>query len=123
MTDTAAVEILADADADLPAFGHRSDYIQAILTHDVDDQYWTGLDHRDRVADVTVPVSSIGGWYDICLPGQIRDFTTLQAAGRPARLSIGPWTHTSVDNTVIRARQSSSVSPTHAAHSRRSAPW
>lgn len=51
---------------------------------------------------MTVPVSSIGGWYDIFLPGQIRDFTTLQAAGRPARLTIGPWTHTSLDNTLTR---------------------
>ncbi|WP_200305379.1 CocE/NonD family hydrolase [Streptomyces adelaidensis] len=49
---------------------------------------------------MTVPFSSIGGWYDIFLPGQIRDFTTLRAAGREARLTIGPWTHTSVDSTV-----------------------
>ncbi|WP_371663040.1 CocE/NonD family hydrolase [Streptomyces sp. NBC_00280] len=97
-----ALDTLPLADADLAALGHRSDYIQAILAHDADDPHWTGLDHRDRVADVTVSVSSIGGWYDIFLPGQIRDFTILQAAGREARLTIGPWTHTSVDNTVIR---------------------
>ncbi len=42
-----------------------------------------------------MPVSSIGGWYDIFLPGQIRDFEILQEAGRPARLTVGPWTHTS----------------------------
>jgi uncharacterized protein len=28
------------------------------------------------------------------MPGQLRDFQTLQQAGRPARLTIGPWTHT-----------------------------
>ncbi len=58
---------------------------------------WAGIDHRHRVAAVTVPVSSIGGWYDIFLPGQLRDFQILQEAGRPARLTVGPWTHTTMD--------------------------
>jgi putative CocE/NonD family hydrolase len=53
------------------------------------------------VAEVSVPVSSIGGWYDIFLPGQLRDFQILQQAGRPARLTVGPWTHTSGDGTAI----------------------
>ena len=43
-----------------------------------------------------MPVSSIGGWYDIFLPGQLRDFQILQEAGRPARLTVGPWTHASM---------------------------
>ncbi|MFI1212943.1 CocE/NonD family hydrolase [Streptomyces sp. NPDC020802] len=87
--------------ADVAAFGGRSAYIQDILTHDADDPRWDGFDHRDRVADVTVPVSSIGGWYDIFLPGQLRDFRILQDAGRPARLTVGPWTHTRLDNKVF----------------------
>ena len=51
---------------------------------------------------MTVPVSSIGGWYDIFLPGQLRDFMTLQEAGRTARLTVGPWTHLSTDPTMMR---------------------
>ncbi|MGI8331382.1 CocE/NonD family hydrolase [Actinomadura scrupuli] len=88
--------------ADVAAIGHRSDYIQDILACDAEDPRWAGIDHRHRVAEVTVPVSSIGGWYDIFLPGQIRDFQILQEAGRPARLTIGPWTHLSVDGTAVR---------------------
>jgi predicted acyl esterase len=106
--------------ADVAAIGHRSDYIQDILAHDADDPRWAGIDHRHRVAEVSVPVSSIGGWYDIFLPGQLRDFQILQEAGRPARLTVGPWTHTSGDGTAI-PRPSSSGSPTPAASSRRSA--
>ena len=87
--------------ADVAALGHRSDYIQAMLTHDNDDAYWAAADHRDRVAAVTVPVSSIGGWYDLFLPGQLRDFRVLQQAGRPARLTIGPWPHSQPTNTAI----------------------
>ena len=87
--------------ADVAAIGHRSDYIQDILAHDADDPHWARLDHRHRVAEVTVPVSSIGGWYDIFLPGQLRDFKVLQEAGRPARLTVGPWTHIALTNTGV----------------------
>ena len=82
--------------ADAAAIGHHSDYIQDILAHDSGAPRWAGIDHRQRVAGVTVPVSSIGGWYDIFLPGQLRDFQILQEAGRPARLTVGPWTHASM---------------------------
>ena len=87
--------------ADEAAAGHRVDYVQNILAHDANDLYWAPVDHRDRVAQVTAPVSSIGGWYDIFLPGQLRDFQVLQSLGRPARLTVGPWTHLSMDGTSI----------------------
>ncbi|WP_416972992.1 CocE/NonD family hydrolase [Streptomyces sp. 4F14] len=79
--------------ADHAAIGRRYDYLQDILAHDSDSPFWHALDHRDRVADVPVPVSSVGGWYDIFLPGQLRDFQALQGSGH--RLTVGPWTHTS----------------------------
>jgi putative CocE/NonD family hydrolase len=79
--------------SDVIAAGHRVDYIQDILAHDRTAGRWGGVDHRHRVADVTVPVNSIGGWYDIFLPGQLEDFRILQDAGRGPRLTVGPWTH------------------------------
>jgi len=88
--------------ADVAATGHRVGYIQDILAHDADDLYWAPLDHRAEVAKVTTPVSSVGGWYDIFLPGQLRDFEVLQSLGRPARLMVGPWTHMSMDAAPIR---------------------
>ncbi|TMR97120.1 CocE/NonD family hydrolase [Nonomuraea basaltis] len=87
--------------AGVAAIGKRSDYIQDILARDADDPRWEGIDHRHRVAEVSVPVSSIGGWYDIFLPGQLRDFEILQQAGRPARLTVGPWTHLNGDGTAM----------------------
>ncbi len=89
-------------DADVAAAGQRIEYIQDILAHDADHGRWAGFDHRHRVAQASVPVSSIGGWYDIFLPGQLRDFRALQDAGRPARLTVGPWTHLSADGTAVR---------------------
>jgi putative CocE/NonD family hydrolase len=97
-----ALATLPLGQADVAALGHHSTYLQDILAHDADDPYWAALDHRDRVAKVSVPVSSVGGWYDIFLPGQLRDFTALQDAGRAARLTVGPWTHLSQDATPIR---------------------
>jgi putative CocE/NonD family hydrolase len=88
-----AVETLPLEQADVAALGHHSSYIQNVLAHDAGSEYWGVVDHSRRVAEVDVPVSSIGGWYDIFLPGQLRDFQALRAAGRPARLTIGPWTH------------------------------
>jgi uncharacterized protein len=88
--------------ADVAATGHRVDYIQDILTHDADSPRWAGIDHSHRVAEVTVPVSSIGGWYDIFLPGQLRDFRLLQDAGRPARMTVGPWSHMTTDPVIAR---------------------
>jgi uncharacterized protein len=94
-TVRSALRVLPLGHADVAAIGHRSDYIQDVLAHDAAAPRWTGIDHSHRVADVTVPVSSIAGWYDIFLPGQLRDYQILQNAGRPARLTVGPWTHTS----------------------------
>jgi putative CocE/NonD family hydrolase len=89
--------VLPLGQADVAAIGHHSDYIQDVLTQDAHSPRWAGIDHSPSVADVTVPVSSIGGWYDIFLPGQLRDFRVLQDAGRQARLTVGPWTHVSQD--------------------------
>jgi uncharacterized protein len=91
--------------ADVAAIGRRSDYVQDILAHDAGTPRWAGIDHSERVADCTVPVSSIGGWYDIFLPGQLRDFQALQAAGRSARLMIGPWSHTSPGSWPVAAHE------------------
>ncbi|WP_410639050.1 CocE/NonD family hydrolase [Amycolatopsis sp. lyj-346] len=88
-----ALNTLPLAQADVVAIGHRSDYIQDVIAHPETSPRWAAIDHRNSVADVTVPVSSVAGWYDIFLPGQLRDFRTLQEAGRRPRLTVGPWTH------------------------------
>lgn len=93
-------------DIDKVAIGHHSDYFQNVLAHNADDPFWAPLDHRKMVADVTVPASLIGGWYDVFLPGMIRDFKVLQTNGRTARLTIGPWAHDAVFNVgEVAARE------------------
>jgi putative CocE/NonD family hydrolase len=60
-----------------------------------EDPYWAQRDFSAGVAQVTAPVSFVGGWYDILLPWMLADFEALQSAGRAPRLLIGPWAHTS----------------------------
>ncbi|MBF6332227.1 CocE/NonD family hydrolase [Nocardia transvalensis] len=79
--------------ADAAVLGHHDDYIQNCLAHDADDPFWSSADHRGQVADITVPVSMVDGWYDMFVPGQLRDFQVLQKAGRTARITVGPWLH------------------------------
>ena len=83
-------------EADTAAIGRRSDYFQHTLDHDADSAFWSALDHSSRVAYLTVPVSTVGGWFDIFLPGQLRDYQALQGAGQKARLTVGPWAHISM---------------------------
>jgi putative CocE/NonD family hydrolase len=54
---------------------------------------------------MTAPVVMIGGWRDIFLPWQIRDFEALQGAERNAWLTVGPWNHTSPEGSAEAIRQ------------------
>lgn len=100
--------------ADVVATGHHVDYVQDVLTRPADDPRWAEVDRRDRVARVGVPVSSVAGWYDIFLPGQVRDFRILQDAGHPARLTVGPWTHLSASNDGTAVREALEFGLAHA---------
>ena len=82
-------------EADGRALGHRIDFYQDWLEHELPgDPWWDAFDYSRQLARVP-PASLLGGWFDIFLPGQVDDFVRLRQAGRPARLTIGPWTHTS----------------------------
>jgi uncharacterized protein len=91
--------------ADVVAIGRRSDYFQDVLASDDESPRCDVVDNSHRVSEITVPVSSIGGWYDIFLPGQLRDFLALQAAGRSTRLTIGPWPHISFGIGAVTVRE------------------
>ena len=73
--------------------GRQIRFFQEWLKHsEPGDPYWDARGNPD-VARVQAPVCMVGGWYDIFLPWQLRDYATLRAAGAASRLVIGPWTH------------------------------
>lgn len=84
------------AQADAAVLGRRVGYYQDWLEHErVSDPWWDPVDFGRDLSRVP-PASLVGGWYDIFLPAQVDDYAALVAAGRPARLTVGPWTHSSV---------------------------
>jgi uncharacterized protein len=59
--------------------------------------YWDRHSFTAGPGKVTAAVSMIGGWHDIFLPAQLRDYAALRAAGHEPRLTIGPWRHADND--------------------------
>lgn len=47
-----------------------------------------------RQAEVDLPSLHSGGWYDIFCQGTLDNYAAMRAAGRPANLVMGPWSHT-----------------------------
>ncbi len=81
--------------ADRVAVGRSIGFYQDWLIHEqAGDPWWDAVDFSGELSRVP-PASLVGGWYDVFLPAQIADFVALRAAGRQARLTVGPWTHTS----------------------------
>lgn len=56
------------------------------------DGFWSQADH-DAALSRMPPVSTVTGWWDLFLAGNLADFTALRAAGVQARLVVGPWLH------------------------------
>jgi putative CocE/NonD family hydrolase len=49
---------------------------------------------------VQAPSLNVGGWYDVFLAGTLDNFAALRAQGKPAKLLVGPWTHSAQRNPV-----------------------
>ncbi|HUC05049.1 MAG TPA: CocE/NonD family hydrolase [Acidimicrobiales bacterium] len=75
--------------------GRSERFYQDWLAHEAaGDEWWDVLDFKRREA---VPAATlVGGWYDLFLSGQVKDFVELRRAGRTVRLTVGPWTHASL---------------------------
>ena len=91
---SAAMSTLPASRGDLAAIGKPVQFLHDVLEHaEPDDHFWDYLDHGQQLADLGTPASLVAGWYDIFLTRQLRDFTALQQAGAPTRITIGPWWH------------------------------
>jgi hypothetical protein len=77
------------------AFGTRAGYLEDWLRHpDAADPYWEARRARPDIA-AAPPVSLLGGWSDVVIDQTLDSYQRLRNAGRPARLVVGPWSHTS----------------------------
>ncbi len=90
------------AELDTLAAGAPVPFFQDLLRNAAaDGHYWQRRDHSGSVGNVDVPVSLLGGWYDVFLPLQLRDYAVLRDARRQPQLTIGPWYH--ADPRQLRA--------------------
>jgi uncharacterized protein len=78
-------------DLDRLTTGATAPYWQSWLGDDAG--FWDAHQYGTGPARVTATIAMIGGWYDIFLPAQLRDYQALRAAGHNVRLTIGPWRH------------------------------
>ncbi len=82
------------AELDLAAAGRPLRFYRDLLAHHADPApYWTKRDFSPRVGEVEAAVTMLGGWYDVFLPWQLKDYLALREAGRRPYLTIGPWYH------------------------------
>lgn len=79
--------------ADRAATGRTIDFFQDALNHPAYDSFWKAISTREQLAKVTVPVFSVGGWYDNFVESDLEAFTRRRAGNHPHRIMIGPWAH------------------------------
>jgi putative CocE/NonD family hydrolase len=92
----AASLVLPLTNADRLATGHDVPFWKYWLGNSIgSDAFWHDLDHTHRLGPRTPPTSFVSGWYDFMIDQLLRDYETLTEAGRPTRLTIGPWSHVS----------------------------
>lgn len=67
---------------------------------DVHDPYWERFRVTEALTRTTVPTLLIGGWHDYFLDQTLEQYRTLRSHDVEVAMTIGPWTHLTVDNKV-----------------------
>ena len=92
---------------DRRATGHELSDWQAWMSHsDAEDPYWAERRFTSDRAEVGAAASFVGGWQDIFLPEQLRDYAALRAAGHEPYLMIGPWQHADQEGMAAAVKES-----------------
>ncbi|HLY32708.1 MAG TPA: CocE/NonD family hydrolase, partial [Ktedonobacterales bacterium] len=92
--------------ADQVVIGKPTELFQSQLQHGPDDPYWEPVDVSGTIGDLEIPIFLQGGWYDLFLDWQLKDYQRLRAAGRQPFLLIGPWAHGQMASIPETTRES-----------------
>jgi uncharacterized protein len=86
------------SELDLASAGRTMPFFQELLAHHAEPAapYWEKRNFSATVGEVTAEVTMTGGWYDVFLPWQLKDYAAMRAAGRQPHLTIGPWYHADI---------------------------
>jgi hypothetical protein len=80
-------------DADRIATGRRTALFQNATEHPSYDSFWKSMSTKQQLARVSVPVFSVGGWYDNFVESDLEAFAQLRSMGMEVHTLIGPWPH------------------------------
>ncbi|WP_433324926.1 CocE/NonD family hydrolase [Spirillospora sp. CA-294931] len=95
------------AELDVLTGGAPMRFYQDLLTHhQTGTDYWLRRDFSGTVGQVGAPVTMLGGWYDVFLPWELKDYLALRAGGHRPYLTIGPWWHADARHAVVSFRES-----------------
>ena len=93
-------------EADQATIDQPSEPFQSNLQHGPSDPYWQPVDLSENIGALTLPIYLQGGWYDLFLDWQLKDYQRLRQAGRQPFLLIGPWTHGQFASMPMTTRES-----------------
>lgn len=79
--------------ADVAAVGAPLSRWRTAIDHPSYDSYWKNLSLRQRLDRITVPVLSMGGWFDNYVESDLDAFSRLAVQHRSVETWIGPWAH------------------------------
>lgn len=101
-----AYQHLPLGEADRVTIDQPSQSFQENVLYTPDDDYWKPVDYSARIGEITTPIYLMGGWYDLFLDWQLKDYQALRAVGRQPYLLVGPWTHISAASSPILIQES-----------------
>jgi uncharacterized protein len=79
-------------------------YAEWLRHPDLSDPYWDSRRASAALDRVAVPTLLVSGYQDLFLEQTLRQYHALRRRGVPAALTIGPWTHLTMD-TGLAARE------------------
>lgn len=89
-----AMDVLPLQDCDKEAIGRHVPFFQNWLRHSApDDPWWAPLRFSHTIPALQAPVLMVGGWQDVFLSPQLKDYQASRDAGQQVELHIGPWNH------------------------------
>ncbi len=79
--------------ADVAASGRVLPLWRGAIAHPSQDSYWKRTSIREKLRSVSIPVLSLGGWFDTYAESDLDAFSRLAKRQTPVETWIGPWAH------------------------------
>jgi len=100
-----------------PLMARYAPFFREWLEHPTADDYWRPVAVDEQYARFATPALHLAGWYDIFLPGGVKNFEGLRtqaatpAAREQQKLVIGPWHHLGLPTCRARNRGHAALGP------------